>query len=227
MWLFSQNPLNPECFSTYIFPPRSEDLPKGIGRGGIFLTTITNYMENLKSTELYAMFEIARLHAGSGNSTWIFEAAKNNPKCNIMYSHDRLAEKAKKKFEAWFIETYKRPPNNTETPHFFGIGGVFYHSKYGTKAPLIIDNSCFDMRYLEKYYDIIRCNIFINNEDSYRRVALQHQFVVNGIKNLILNTWFIPFKGKIIERINNLESKFKNIYSNAKQDSQILQSPDR
>lgn len=106
-------------------------------------------------TQIESLFQLIEFHHRTGNSTWIFEMVKWNPKCRILYSHASLAKIKEGEYIDWFRKTHGAIPVGDQLPHFCGIGSITYHHRYSHSVPLILDNSCLSKECLDQYKSVI------------------------------------------------------------------------
>lgn len=158
--------------------------------------------------KIEALYETVNLHAGTGNTTWIFEQAKRNPKCRILFSSRELAKLKEKEYCNWFKKVNKRKANQKEIPHFCAIGEVMYHTCYGFRVPLIIDNSCFDQGSLKKAlhesYEKGKTEANDINEAGWKIHITKTDSHESHLIDFVNSIWIMPFRKRIIEKIKSI-----------------------
>ena len=161
--------------------------------------------------KIKSLYEIVDLHAGSGNSTFIMEAVKINPKCRILYSCVALAQRNEKNYIDWFKSENGMMPSADDIPHFCAIGGLVVHNHHGLSVPLLIDNSCFRRSDLEGGIRRITNTINKAHEDYVHEHKVGwkiHIAKINSHKTLLIDfiesVWIMPFRKKLIEKVKNI-----------------------
>lgn len=148
------------------------------------------------------LYEQVLHQGGSGNTTWIMDAAKKNPNCKILFGSNYLAKFKEMEYKEWFINEHKREPKSGEMPRFVGVGGALLN---GT-TPLILDNSVIDMldiqSFMKDHYNKGWVSAHELMEADYRVNA---RMAVADIKRkailYIVNRWYIKWNSRWVKNI--------------------------
>lgn len=150
--------------------------------------------------------ETVKMHAASGNSTWIMEACKISPDCRVLYRTVALAKEHEGQYLDWFNKEHKRAPSEKERPHFCAIGSLMYHTRKRFNTPLIIDNSCIDHEIIQasKQSAFLRGRHMMATE--YEPVVRNMRHAIDTMLLLIHNSWWIFGRKRLLKKLHKIKN---------------------